>query len=130
MTTPDVTVEVESNEPAPESGDTVVVVAPPAESDSDDLAIGVTLGRLVSVVETMQADIAEMRGQIGQAQASAEVATDIAVNAVDIAIEAEQAAEEAAEEAEEAAADNEEVIEPDREHWLWKRRGGLKPVDD
>jgi hypothetical protein len=129
MSTPDVVVEVEGNETPAPSDDTVVTVIAPDGGNDDSLATGVLLGSLASTVESLVAEIAELRSQMANAEVLADAALSAASNAESLAVDAIVEAEAVLEEAEEIAEDaKDEVIEPDREHWLWKKRGGLKPV--
>lgn len=130
---PDVTVEVETHED--ETPDVVedapdVVVVDTGDDSGNDLDIGVALGALTVQVGTLTETVNTLVARQASTEATADTALSVAVDA---SIEAEQAvveAESVLAEAEEAAEDAvEEMIEPNREHWLWKRRGGLKEVD-
>lgn len=128
----DVTVEVEpdAENPPADTGDTVVVVTDDGGGSGNDLEIGVTLGALVSQVSTLTETLNAVVARLDQTESTASAAIDIALDASLEAGEAVAEAESVLAEAEEAAEDAvEELIEPNREHWLWKRRGGLREAD-
>lgn len=132
MSVEDVNVEVDASEEPPaviEDAPDVVVVDTGSDS-GNDLEIGATLGALSVQVATLTEVVNNLSARMESTESVADTALTVAVDA---SIEAENAVAEAdavLAEAEEVAQDAvEEMIEPDREHWLWKRRGGLKPVE-
>lgn len=122
----EVTVTVdESSDDSNESPDVVVV---DTGNDSGDdsattLAIGEQLGALTVTVNGLTAAVEDLRSRMDAAESNAAYAFEVAAQASQDISEVEEAlevvAEEAVDEATEAVVD--EIIEPQREHWLWRK---------
>lgn len=126
MSEEETTVTVEHNDTETNDSPEVVVVAPTTEaSDSGtDVAIGVAIGQLTAAVETINQRLESIEGRLTASETTAEVALDVAVEASqeveEVVAEAEAIAEEAAEEVAEEAVEDADVIEPQREHPIWR----------
>lgn len=126
----DTTVVVEVDEsPEPETpaddAPDVVVVDTGSDGDSgNDLEIGITLGALAATVAEHSSRLDEIESRLSTTEVVAEAASETAIDAIvevnEVVAEAEEIAEEAAEEV------AEEFIEPQREHWLWRKPAKLR----
>jgi hypothetical protein len=119
----DLAVEVEDDTPdAPvDDAPDVVVVDTGGDDAGNDLDIGLALGRVEASLVVVLGRLDELEARTTVAQQEAEVAVDIALDAAAEAVEAGDAAEAAEAEAEEIAAEAEQdMIEPQREHALWR----------
>lgn len=119
----DVTVEVEDETPPPSDAPDVVVVDTGDDSggSENDLEIGRMLGEIHATHAAILERLDAMENRTAMAETTAEVALDVAAEAATEAADAADAAESSEAAAEEAAAEAEaEVIEPEREHRLWR----------
>lgn len=117
----EVVVEETSDTPPADDAPDVVVVDTGDDSGSDnDLEIGVALGALTAEVATLSGVVNNLSERMDMAEANAAAAFDMAITAESTAIDAVVTAEQAEEEAEETSEEVDEIIEPDREHRLWR----------
>lgn len=122
----DVTVTVdETSDDSNDSPDVVVVDTGDSggSGDATTLAIGEQLGALTVTVNGLTSAVQSLSERMDLAEANAAYAFDLAAQATQDIAEVEEAvevvAEEAVDEATEAVVD--EIIEPQREHWLWRK---------
>jgi hypothetical protein len=124
-----VTVETPETPPVEDSAPDVVVVDTGSDSGgSHDLEIGAALGSLTAAVETLASRVDEIDARTAVAEIVAEDAADTASAAVEIAVETAEEAEAVAEDVAEETAEEtvEEFIEPQRDHWLWRKPVNLR----
>ena len=106
-----------------------VIVTDTGDDNNNDLEIGAALGALTVTVETLAGTVAALSERVDTLAANQQYTESVAEEAVSIAIDAAEEVSEVAEEvvdaaeevAEETAADEvEELIEPQREHLIWR----------
>ena len=122
------TVTVEhTDEATPETP--TVIVTDTGDDNNNDLEIGAALGALTVTVETLAGTVAALSERVDTLSAQQTYTEDIASEALTEAIDAQVAVEEAVEVAEEVAEETaeetaadevEELIEPQREHFIWR----------
>lgn len=122
------TVTVEhTDEPTTETP--TVIVTDTGDDNNNDLEIGAALGALTVTVEALAGTVAALSERVDTLAANQQYTETVAEEAVSIAIDAAEEVNEVAEEvvdaaeevAEETAADEvEELIEPQREHFIWR----------
>lgn len=106
------------------SGDTVVTVVTGADSDTEDVALGIIVGRLEAENAQLRERLDAVEHRVVITESTADVALDVAVSASATADEVAEDVEEVADVIEEdetpETSTETEMIHPDRDHFLWK----------
>lgn len=105
-------------------GDTIVTVVAGSSDSSEDVALGVIVGRLEAENAQLRERLDVIESRVVVAESTADVALDVAVSASATADEVAEDVEEVADEIEEdetpETSTETEMIHPDRDHFLWK----------